>query len=113
MSRKKLQFVTLLFGSLLAMAIVCAQFFVVSHASAKTTAVDASASTEEEGASYFSVPSFAIPSSVHVKLDINPHVLFEILTEEHERETPQVDDVLPLRKFLVTLFRVIISPNAP
>jgi len=63
---------------------------------------------------FISLSSFSLPSaSVYLQVNLDPYCLFEILFEK-EPQQPEASRV-PLRpeKLLQTLFRVIISPNAP
>lgn len=105
--------ISLIIGSLLSVAIVCTQlvhFHISEEKAVKTEQQDNSQPTEEV---LYAFSSFSLPSSVQVCANLLPCILFEILFEESEEN--QSDEVLPLHpeKLFITLFRVIISPNAP
>ena len=116
MRSRNIQYFTMLIGSLLALAIVVAQLHPL-HVNAeigkdvkKTETRD---TNHAEDATVISLPSFSLPPPLHVANGLTTHCLFEIFLENDrpevsESETPSI----PL-KLLLTLFRVIISPNAP
>lgn len=63
---------------------------------------------------FVSLSSFSLPSaSVHVEVNLDPYCLFEILFEKETRQTEASRIPVYPEKLLLTLFRVIISPNAP
>jgi hypothetical protein len=114
----KLQSVSVLLGGLLVVAIVCSQLFGFqvnpSSSLKKGVATEEQKKTNHSGdETYVSLPSFSLPSSVHVHLNLDSYCLFEIVLEE-KQEIISSPQTAPLQqKFLITLFRTIISPNAP
>jgi hypothetical protein len=63
---------------------------------------------------YTSLPSISQPTTAtHVEADHESSFLLEILFEDKEEPTDLAAVPLSLGKFFHTLFRVIISPNAP
>jgi hypothetical protein len=50
---------------------------------------------------------------VHVQVNLNPYCLFEIFFEEDIDEEHVEEDAFYPDRFFETMFRVIISPNAP
>jgi hypothetical protein len=116
MRKFKIQSFTVWIGSLLAMAIVCAQLFHfqiiddTSGAEASATHEESDRPTEEI---QISLPSFSLPSPVNIQVSLDSYCLFEILFEEHELKMSSTETPRLPQKLLVTLFRVIISPNAP
>jgi hypothetical protein len=114
--KKKLQWMSILIGCLLAVAIVCVQVFQFHTASVakKEVKTEQQETNQSPDQSQVSLPSFSLPSPpVHVSVNLDAYCLFEILFKEHkESENSEVSTVLP-QKLMVTLFRVIISPNAP
>ena len=64
--------------------------------------------------SYISIPSSSISSSSHIEItqDLSSFVL-EILFEGDSKEEEVTRISLPVNRFFQTLFRFIISPNAP
>lgn len=98
------------------MGIVCSQLFAMQHTvSEDVSALSAQAADEQnEDHSYISIASFSLPSPVTVQLNLDPHFLFEIVLEDAAKQEDHTVDPSPVaQKLLTTLFRVIISPNAP
>ena len=116
MKKQKQIWITAL-GCLLAICIISAQLFIF------TTKVDgddvvkteqSSADTGTDEKQTIGIASFSIPSPIHVEIRLDSHVLFEILFENKAEQPSATSEVShSSQKFLVTLFRVIISPNAP
>ena len=74
---------------------------------------DAKDQNDKEVIADMPAPASTLPSVFHVKFNVETYSLFEV----KGLGTPVLEDVptntdLP-RKLLLTLFRVIISPNAP
>jgi hypothetical protein len=113
--KKQLQWLSIMLGFMLAAAIVFVQIFqfqqtTISKKEVKTEQHDSKKSKEELRVS---LPSFSLPSQVYVSVNLDAYCLFEITFQETEqREMDVLSPSLP-EKFLMTLFRVIISPNAP
>jgi hypothetical protein len=61
---------------------------------------------------YFSVSLNTVSSSGHIEVGQETICLFEIF-EKTESDEAEAFITLPVSKFFVTLFRAIISPNAP
>lgn len=115
MRKKRLHTVTVVLGSILALAIVFSQFLADESVSTakkiKTEQTDNK--TENETGTYISLPSFSLPAPVHVEVNLNPYCLFEIFFEEDIDENHVQEDLFFADRFFETMFRVIISPNAP
>lgn len=115
MRKKRFHTFTIILGSILALAIVFSQFItpecVASNEKVKTEQTDRNAG--DETGHYISLPSFSLPAPVHVQVNLNPYCLFEIHFEENIDENHVEDNLLFSDRFFVTMFRVIISPNAP
>ena len=62
---------------------------------------------------YFSLPSIQIPSSIHFELNQEVVLIFEIVTDKVRSVADTGSVYLLSNKLFKTLFRVIISPNAP
>jgi hypothetical protein len=113
MKKRHVQSLSLLVGSLLAVVILCSQFFHYQvEGSPKQVKTEQQESGETEG-STFSLPSFSLPSPVHVQLSLDPHCLLEILFEDEQEKIVSTEAPHVPQKLLITLFSVIISPNAP
>jgi hypothetical protein len=115
MMKERLHISTLIIGSILACAIAFSQFLTkevpISGEKAKTE--QSQDSPEKETGSYISLPSFSLPAPVHVQANLNPYCLFEIFFEEDTDENQEEENLLYTDRFFETMFRVIISPNAP
>lgn len=115
--QNKKQIVITVVGCLLAAVIVCSQLFAYSSSIENknlTKSEQTDDSQEQNGEATIVIASYSIPSPVHVQMNLDPHLLFEILFEDDvETKTPAIESSSVSQKFLVTLFRVIISPNAP
>ena len=107
--------VTMIVGSILAMAITFSEFLtpqcLASTEKAKTEQTDNK--TGSDTGSYISLPSFSLPAPVNVQVNLNPYCLFEIFFEKDADEQPVEEDSFYADRFFETMFRVIISPNAP
>jgi hypothetical protein len=104
---------TVFVGCLLALVRVWSQIY-TSQANAKVKSeVASNAADDNSEEASFSMASFSLPSPVHVQINLDPHCLFEIIFEDAKAEAPQVSLPSIEEKLFVTLFRVIISPNAP
>jgi hypothetical protein len=63
--------------------------------------------------SYITLPSISQSSSTHVEVGHESSFLQEILFEDIKEKTHRLEIPFSLGSFFNTLFRVIISPNAP
>ena len=107
--------VTMIAGTLLAVVMTFSQFApLVDEDCAERTNTEQSSDEQSEGqGTCISIPTFSLPSSVHLKPSLDAHLLFQILFEsETDTEYVELEVETPTR-FFTTLFRVIISPNAP
>ena len=113
--KTNLRYVTIFFGCLLAVVIVCSQVYSASSkfiVSTEETSQDSSTTDESQEAS-FTMATFSLPAPVNVQINLDPHCLFEIVFENVKEEVPHMSLPSVDEKLMVTLFRVIISPNAP
>lgn len=113
---KRLYTLTMIAGTLLAVLMAFSQFVDLGNHLACAQQVTPSGETQEEpetSKTCVSMRTFSLPSSVHVRPDLDAHFLFEILFEPQTDAEYVVFDAEAPTRFLVTLFRVIISPNAP
>jgi hypothetical protein len=115
MRNGKVHTLTIILGLLIATAIVCGHVFQLEQSSAckqdQKTEQDADRSGND--AHFVTAPTITPPSSAQVHSSFLAHFLFVIDQPECEEETFVSDFNFHPRKFLLTLFRVIISPNAP
>lgn len=115
MRKNRLHIFTLIVGSILALAIAFSQFLTPERVSStekvKTEQTGNKAANETEA--FVALPSFSLPAPVHVQVNLNPYCLFEIFFEEDIDENNVEENLLHPDRFFETMFRVIISPNAP
>ena len=114
MRKRNIQYFTVLLGSILAVAIVVAQLHPL-HLNAETgkDVKTETKDTNQADATVISLPSFSLPSPLHVTHGLTTHCLFEIFADNDEAEVSENETPSAPLKLLLTLFRVIISPNAP
>lgn len=114
MRKEKLHKASLIIGSIVALTIVFSQYLTPERISSvekvKTEQTDPLAG--EEG-SFISLPTFSLPVPVTVQASLNAYCLFEIFFEVDIDENYVEDEVSYADRFFETMFRVIISPNAP
>jgi hypothetical protein len=115
MRKEKLHIATIVIGITLALAITFSQYLtpdaICSVEKVKIEQTDKS--TGDEKASFISLPSFSIPAPVSVEVNLDAYCLFEIFFEEDIDENYTEEDDTYADRFFQTMFRVIISPNAP
>jgi hypothetical protein len=107
---------TIFMGAFLALAIVFFQLFhfqVSQHPKKDTPTEQAGKKQSGQEAHYTVLSSFSIPAPACIELDVESFFLFEI-SFEGETESGFLQEIPHYTsKFLQTLFRVTISPNAP
>jgi hypothetical protein len=115
MKKQTIHLLTVILGTILALAIVFSQVFLSQPTTAKNTVKTEQQKKDSTPSEDFhiSAPSITLPSSVHVHLNLDIYCLFEILLGEKPEEFYLEDLPLYTQRFFQTLFRVIISPNAP
>jgi hypothetical protein len=101
----------MLLGCLLVIVIGSSQFLGTQNLQ-ESKAVKTEQQSEADHASFISLPSFSLPSPVHVQINLDFHCLFEIVFQRSEQQDRPLE-IPSFGQFFVTLFRVIISPNAP
>lgn len=115
MKNKHIQSLTLIFGTLLTVAIVCSQlsYFQGSTFQKKEVKTEEQQKEQTGDEAFIAMPSFSLPSYVTFQLTLESYCLFEIVFEDQHQENRSSEIPLHPEKFLQTLFSVIISPNAP
>ena len=115
MKKERLHISTLIIGSILAVAIAFSDFLAIDSppSSEKAKTEQTTNLPDEETGSFISLPSFSLPAPVHLQSNLNPYCLFEIFHEEDIDENQDTGNPLSPHRFFETMFRVIISPNAP
>lgn len=115
MKKEGVHIVSILVGSILALAIAFSQYLTPESVSSKDEVKTEQASKDagSDSGSFISLPSFSIPAPVNVESNLDAYCLFEILFEVNIDENYVQEDVSYADRFFETMFRVIISPNAP
>ena len=106
---------TLITGLATALLIIVSQlFYFAAPRHAKQDVKTEQQQEQSEDGSFITLPSSTLPSSTaHVEFQQESFCLFEILFEEESELETVIDFELPVGKLFQTLFRAIISPNAP
>jgi hypothetical protein len=110
--KRNIRILTVVVGCLLAMVIVCSQVY-SSHTKLSISKEQTDKSADDSSSASISMASFSLPSPVNVQINLDPHCLFEIVFEDVKEEIPCTALPSVEEKLMVTLFRVIIAPNAP
>ncbi len=114
MKREKLHTASVIMGTILALTIAFSQYLTPERASSTEKAkTEQAGNTGDEKGSFISLPTFSIPAPVSVQVNLDAYCLFEILFGEDVDENYVEEDVSYSDRFFQTMFRVIISPNAP
>ena len=115
--KSEIQLPTLIAGVLTALVIVIMQVFyfqTAGHPIKKEINTDQQQEEHSGDEAYISLPSSTLPSAaVHVELQQESFYLFEILFNDEQVEEKDCSISTLPGKLFQTLFRVIISPNAP
>jgi hypothetical protein len=106
---------TLLAGIATAVVIVFSQLFYFQAATycqkkAETEHRDQKTGTTE---TYVSIPSSTISTTSHIEINQDIAFVLEVLFEREPQEETAPKISLPVNRFFQTLFRFIVSPNAP
>jgi hypothetical protein len=106
----------MIFGSLTAVVVIFTQLFLYEAPQEKPDSHVKTEKTSDESSNdkvLLSAPQPSVLSSFHASLNHEAVFLFEILLDvkEHKGWAPEVP--VSLGKYFLTLFRAIISPNAP
>lgn len=111
--KRNIRVLTVFVGCLLAVVIVCSQVYSAQSRISVTTEQSDDSSAEDSNSVSISMASFSLPSPVNVQINLDPHCLFEIVFEHVKEEVPHTSLPSVEEKLMITLFRVIIAPNAP
>jgi hypothetical protein len=114
---KRLHTLTIFLGSILAVAIVFSQYLTperfTNAENIKTEKKTEPHQADDHSGSNVSLPSFSLPTPVDVQANLSSYCLFEIIFEEDTDENQVEENLFFADRFFETMFRVIISPNAP
>jgi hypothetical protein len=117
MRKEGFRTITAVFGLLLAVGILFSSFS-TSGTNAEEKAKQAQSEKTDDDKSeqnicIVSAVTIAPSSVVTIQSNFIAHFLFEILQPGESEHTESADQLPHSEKLLLTLFRVIISPNAP
>jgi hypothetical protein len=106
---------TLLAGIATAGVIIFSQLFYFQAANYCQEKVDTEQQAHKKDGteSYISIPSSSIASSSHIEITQDLSFVLEILFEGDSKEEEVTRISVPVNRIFQTLFRFIISPNAP
>jgi len=107
---------TLLAGIATAGVIVFSQLFYFQAANYCQEKVDTEQQDQKKKdgtETHISIPSSSISSSSHIELTHDLSFILEALFQSESKEEEVTSISLPVNRFFQTLFRFIISPNAP
>jgi hypothetical protein len=114
MKRNNFQVLTTVFGILLAIAVVCSNVaFSDGNSALKEKVKTEKGETSQSEYSFVSAPTITPPASANIECSLLAHCIFEIDQQQDENSGQATTVTLNPQKLLITLFRVIISPNAP
>ena len=113
MKKEKIHALTVIAGLLLAAALICSHILNV-----ETGTIEGKAKTEQgeqspENYSFVSAPTITPPAAAQIHQNLVAQFLFEIALPQSEEHIITPDTQVKPGKLLLTLFRAIISPNAP
>lgn len=103
----------MILGVLLALAIVCSNLAVPKLNSSATEKAQTEQTSHDADYSFISAPTITPPASANIECSLLAHCIFEIDQQQQDEAVVLTDIGLHPRKLLITLFRVIIAPNAP
>ena len=112
MQKTKIHALTVIAGLLLAVAIICTHVFSFKQTAPENAKTEHS-DDKNQSETIISASAISLPTSAHVHLNMITYCLFEITLSEEKEESSSCDFLLFPKKLLLTLFTVIISPNAP
>jgi hypothetical protein len=118
MERRKYKSATIVLGLATALLVVFSQLFFYQGAElckkeVKIEKKESSESQDSKNESIVSLPSFTVQAACSVHLSHEAVLLFEIFSSENKRTVISHDIPVALGKYFLTLFRIIIAPNAP
>ena len=105
--------VSLILGSILALAIAFSQYLTPECAASAEKAKTEQTDQSKGEKSFISLPTFSLPVPVTVQANLDAYCLFEIFFEADVDENYVEEKVSYTGRFFEAMFRVIISPNAP
>lgn len=112
----KQRILLLLLGVATASVIVFSQIFyfqAATYCQEKVKTEQENDQQTDSNASHISLPSSTISSAPHIELNQDLSFVLGALFESTTNEAAEMEVELPLNSLFHTLFRVIISPNAP
>lgn len=115
MKKEQNRAIMMVFGTLTAVAVVFTQLFLCQTSTAVDVEVQTEKTTEKSSGDQIVIatPFDSVLSSFHAGINHEPVFLFEILFDRQDTNgwTPEIP--VSLGKYFLTLFHIIISPNAP
>jgi hypothetical protein len=106
----------MIFGALTAVIVIVTQLFLYEAPQGKLNSSVKTEKTSDENSGdkvLLSAPQPSVLSSFHANLSHEAVFLFEIILDVKEHKAWAPETPVSLGKYFITLFRAIISPNAP
>jgi hypothetical protein len=100
-------------GLFLAVAIICTHVFQTQKFDSKHAKKTEQKSEQKSENAFVSAPTIIPSASVNIHTNLFAYCIFEIPEPQSTDESSADESSLRPEKLLLTLFRVIISPNAP
>lgn len=118
MEKRKYKLFTIILGLGTALLVVFSQLFFyqsteICKKEVKTEKQESSDTNDSKNESITSLPSFTVQAPCCVHLSHEAILLFEIFNREDKKIAISHDLPVTLGKYFLTLFRIIIAPNAP
>jgi hypothetical protein len=111
MKKKDIHFTTIIAGILVMVSIVCSNVLLLSGETKQATVK--TEKTDENKVQFISTPAGTVPTTFTVELNNEIYCLFEVCSGIFKSEASEPESEFQPQRYLLTLFRFIISPNAP
>ena len=118
MEKRQYKLFTIILGLATALLVVLSQLFFyqgteICKKEVKAEKQESRDAGDSKGESIATLPSFTVQASCCVHLSHEAVLLFEIFNREDKKIALSHDLPVALGKYFLTLFRIIIAPNAP
>ena len=112
MRKKDIRVATIIAGFLVMVSIVCSNVLMISSRT-KDVSAKTEKTTDDSTVQFVSTPAGTVPTTFSVELNNEVYCLFEVCSGFSKPEASEPEAKTQPLRYLLTLFRVIISPNAP
>jgi hypothetical protein len=112
MKKKDIHFMTIIAGLLVMISIVCSNVLLLSEES-RQAEIKTEKTAGETELEFIVSPPTTVPTTFTIAFNTEIHYLFEVCSGFFKPEASEPETQTQPLRYLLTLFRVIISPNAP